>query len=265
ALLGEQPRRHVLDLHAALTGRKSSSNIGHRHVLSYQSVTTEGDAPVTFSMQLADVGAAGPRLLRQTPDPRTVPGLRYALLFLRAELRPGLLNRPRPSQLALFAEWDDDAALQRFEAEHPLGQRFADGSNLRWSARLHVLRVFGAWPACPELVDPRDDGDDDEPAAVLTLGRLKPSQTIRFLRASAEAETAALAHHRLAAATGPARPPLIVSTFSVWRTIAEMVDYSRGASPDAHRRAARAQHERPFHSRSVFVRFRPYAVRGDWA
>jgi hypothetical protein len=217
-----------------------------------------------FSMQLADVGAAGPKLLRRTPDPQTTDGLRYALMFLRGELTPRFINRPRPTHLALFAAWDDDAAFERFEAEHPLGRRLAGDEN-RWSSRLHALRVFGAWPPHPELTDPGDDGDDDEPAAVLTLGRLMPSQTIRFLRASAPAEKAALEHPGLIAATALARPPFIVSTFSVWRTIADLVDYSRGASPDAHRRAARTHHEQPFHSSGVFVRFRPYATRGAWA
>src|SRR5262249_45224483 len=161
-----------------------------------------------------------------------------------------------------FTAWEDDAALDRFEATHPLAQRFAGGP---WSSRLHALRVFGASPPFPQLVDPRDNGSDDEPAAVLTLGRLKPSHTIRFLRAGAAAVTARLEPPGSVAGTGFAHLPRIVSTFSVWRTIADVVDYSRGSSPDAHARAARAQHTKPFHSGAVFVRFRPYATRGDWA
>ncbi len=213
-------------------------------------------------MQFAHAGAAAPRVMRQTPKPGEVDGLRYALMFTRARLGSHLLPHPTPSQVALLAAWDDDDAFERFEAHHPLARRFTGGP---WSSRLKPLRVFGAWAPLPELVDPRDDGDDDEPAAVLTLGRLRPSQTLRFLRASAQAEGAALAHPGLVAGTGLARPPLIVSTFSVWRTIADLVDYSRGSSPDAHARAARAQHERPFHRGAVFVRFRPYETRGDWA
>jgi hypothetical protein len=55
----------------------------------------------------------------------------------------------------------------------------------------------------------------DEPAAVLTLGRLRPTQTLRFLKASAAAEGLALRERALLASTALARPPSLVATFSL--------------------------------------------------
>jgi hypothetical protein len=56
--------------------------------------------------------------------------------------------------------------------------------------------------------------------------------------------------------------PNLVSTFSPWRTAAEMRDYAtrQGGS---HRTAMARDRERPFHHHSAFIRFRPYETRGE--
>jgi hypothetical protein len=106
--------------------------------------------------------------------------------------------------------------------------------------------------------------EEDEPAVVLTLGRLRLSQAHRFLRASAAAESLALREPALLASTGLARPPSLVATFSVWRSTAGMRAYAEGHAGRAHAAAVKAQAARPFHHESAFVRFRPYAAQGQW-
>jgi hypothetical protein len=66
------------------------------------------------------------------------------------------------------------------------------------------------------------------------------------------------------AGTGLSRPPRIVSTFSLWRSKAEMADYAYGSSPPAHTGALSTHAAKPFHAASTFVRFRPYASCGQW-
>jgi hypothetical protein len=106
--------------------------------------------------------------------------------------------------------------------------------------------------------------DEDEPVAVLTLGRLMPWRVRPFLRASGPAEADAVAEPGLLASTGFGRLPNLVSTFSVWSTAAAMRDYAyrQGGS---HRAAVAVDRERAFHRHSAFIRFRPYAGRGEWA
>ena len=83
-----------------------------------------------------------------------------------------------------------------------------------------------------------------------------------FLRASARAEAEAVADPGLAFGTGLARPPRLVSTFSLWRTARAMRDFAyRGAG---HTAALDAVARRDFHSESTFLRFAPYAATGDW-
>jgi hypothetical protein len=106
--------------------------------------------------------------------------------------------------------------------------------------------------------------DEDEPAAVLTIGRLRLTQTVRFLRASAAAERLAVDDPALLASTGLARPPGLVATFSLWRSVAAMRAYASGGNDPAHLAAVRAHAARPFHHEAAFLRFRPYRAEGTW-
>lgn len=213
------------------------------------------------SVHLADVGRRGAlRLLRTKLDPATVPGLRYAVITTAAPLGDRLLPRPKPGRVGLIAAWDDDRSVERFLADHPLAERLASG----WHVRLRPTRIFGAWPQLPGLLAEDEPMDDAEPAAVLTLGRLRLSQAVRFLKASAVAEGLAVGDPELLASTGLARPPALVATFSLWRSTAAMRAYARGDADPGHVAAIRAHAARPFHHESAFVRFRPYGAEGSW-
>jgi hypothetical protein len=206
-----------------------------------------------------DIARLGPkrglRALAKKPAPEEVEGLRYAETLFTAPLATSV---PKPSlgTVALLAAWDDEAALDRF-ADHPLGRELSSG----WQARMVPLRVSGAWPEMPGLPERQLPVDAEEPVAVLTLGRPKPWRVRPFLRASAPAEADAVAEPGLLASTAFARPPGLVSTFSLWRTAAAMRDYAYRQG-GAHRAAVAADRARPFHRASAFIRFRPYATRG---
>lgn len=213
------------------------------------------------SVHLADVGRySGLRLLRSKLDPAKTPGLRHAEMTIAAPLGERLLPRPNPSRVGLIAAWDEDGSLDAFLTGHPLARELARG----WRVRLRPTRIFGAWPQVPGLPTAEEPMNDAEPAVVLTIGRLRLSQTMRFLRASAAAERLAVGEPALLAATGLARPPNLVATFSVWGSTGAMRAYAQGKRDDAHLAAVRAHAARPFHSEAAFVRFRPYRSEGSW-
>jgi hypothetical protein len=213
------------------------------------------------SVHLADVGAASAvKLLRAAPAAGEAPGLRYAEVALVGALSGSLLPRPHPGRVGLIAGWDDDRALEDFLAGHPLAARLAHG----WHVRLRPMRVSGTWQRLPGLPAEEERMHDDEPVAVLTLGRLRLSQTVRFLRASAAAEGLALGDAALLASAALARPPGLVATFSLWRSTGAMRAYARGQAGVAHLAAVRADTARAFHHESAFVRFRPYLSVGGW-
>jgi hypothetical protein len=213
------------------------------------------------SVHLASIGlAATPGVLRHPPNPSEVPGLRYAETTITAPLSGKLIPALSPGRVGLIAAWEDDAALDEFSANHPLAAQLSGG----WQVRLSPLRVSGAWSEIPDLPAQELPVTDQEPVAVMTLGKLRFGRAIPFLRASARAEGEAIADPALLASTGLARPPRLVATFSLWRSAKEMRDYAHGRSDRAHPAATRAHAEKPFHRESAFVRFRPYASQGIW-
>jgi hypothetical protein len=208
-----------------------------------------------------DIAEVGPRrglgILARPPRPQRVEGLRYAETVFTTPLGT---SRPEPSfgTVALIAAWEDDAARDRFDSSHPLARDLASG----WHARMEPLRVFGSWPGLSGLPERPLPVDDEEPVAVITLGRFRPSRLRPFLRASAPAERDVLAEPGLLASTAFARLPNLVSTFSLWRSAAEMRDYATRRD-GTHRAAVAKDRERPFHRHSAFIRFRPYETRGQ--
>lgn len=213
------------------------------------------------SFHLADLGGLnGLRALRRQPTLREVPGLHYAALAIPVQLGR-LPPKPEPGRVALIAAWTEETALDRFLAGHLLSEAFADG----WRTRLQPTHVFGGWPPLDGLVgDDAPRMDAEEPAAVLTIGRLRLTHAGRFLKASAAAERLAVEDPAMVRGTGLARPPGLVATFSLWRSIREMREYAGGAAGPGHRAAVKAHAAKPFHHASAFIRFRPYGAEGTW-
>ena len=213
------------------------------------------------SVHIAEVGprAAAEVLLRQ-PKPGHVPGLTYAETTANAPLGEPLLPPRRLGSVGMIAAWESDEALEEFSrSRHPVARHLAAG----WQVRLTPLRVSGAWAGMPGLPARALPVDEDEPVGILTLGRLRLLRTGAFRRSAAPAEAAALDSPALLAGTGLARPPRLVATFTLWRSAAAMRDFAYGAGRP-HQAAIDADRARPFHHESAFVRFRPYASRGNW-
>jgi len=210
------------------------------------------------SVHIANVGPRSTlSVLRKAPKPAEVGGLRNAEVALTAPLSASVLARPDLGRVALVAFWDDDEALDHFLAGHPVARELAGG----WHLRLEALRAFGTWPGLPADTPTTRTVDHDGPVAALTIGRLRLSQTVRFLRTSAKAEAGVLGAPGLVWATGLARPPL-VSTFSLWESTRALATYAFGRAATAHPDAIAEGERKSFHHRQAFIRFRPYASVG---
>lgn len=212
------------------------------------------------SVHIADVGARSAlAIARKAPAPGSIAGLRNADVGLAAPLRSALLPSVQFGRVALIAFWDDDAALDHFVAEDPLAAKLASG----WRLRLAPLRAHGSWPGLPGSVPSQRNVEHEGPVAAVTLGRLMPSQAIRFLRASAKAEGSVLKAPGLIWATGFARPPRFVATCSLWESTRALSTYAYGHSDPSHPDAIANGEAKPFHSQQAFIRFRPYDSHGE--
>lgn len=210
------------------------------------------------SVHIANVGARSAlSLVRKAPKPAEMPGLRHADIALTAPLSASLLGKPDPGRIGLAAFWDDEDALDRFLASHPLAGKLASG----WHVRLAALRAFGTWPGLPSDTPTTRAVDHEGPVAALTLGRLRLSQTVRFLRTSAKAEARVIGAPGLIWATGMARPPF-VSTFSLWESTRASSTYAFGNAEPAHPEAIAESERKAFHHQQAFIRFRPYGSVG---
>jgi len=213
------------------------------------------------SVHLADVGTLQThRLLTRGLDASQVPGMTYAEPAFAAQLGKRL-PAPEPGRIGLIAAWDDDAALDRFLAADPFAEHLAGG----WHTRLEPLHRFGSWAGLDELPMSETPARDGEPVVALTLGRLRLNRTPAFLKAARPAERDAVANPGVAAVTGFGRflSPRLVSTFTIWRSLAAMREYAFGKS-GSHQAAVKADRANPFHRESAFIRFRPYASQGTW-
>ncbi len=211
------------------------------------------------SVHIADVGLrASLRAARSNPRPESTPGLRWAQILMAAPLRRGFFPKPTLGRAALLAFWDDDAALDRFVATDALASTLGGG----WHARLEPVRAFGTWPGLDATVPRARRVDFDGPAVVLTLGRLRVSQAVRFLRTSSKAEAAVLQAPGLVWATGLGRPPY-VATCSIWESTAAIAAYAFDDRTAAHPLAISADRDRPFHHQEAFIRFRPVDSAGS--
>jgi hypothetical protein len=216
---------------------------------------------VIVSVHIVDAGLSRmPTALRRKPRSEMVAGLLYAETTVTASQGGGGRLPLYPGRFGLIAAWEDDGALDDFlRSDHPLAGQLVGG----WHSRLEPLRVSGSWPAIPGLPERQLAVADDEPVAVLTLGRPRLTRLRPFLRSAGPAEAEVVEAPGLLASIGLARPPRLVSTFSLWRSAAEMRDYSY-RDEGTHMAAVRADRERPFHHESAFIRFRPYASAGSW-
>ena len=208
------------------------------------------------SVHLADVGARS-AFGRRAPDPKTVPGLRWARVALSSSMRTHFVPPPQFTRAALITFWDDDAALDAFESERATDALLTSG----WRVRLAPFRAHGTWPGLDADLPTARQIVYDGPAAVLTLAETRLSQVVRFLRTSLTAERATAEAAGMLWATAMARPPFL-GTFSLWENAEAIASYAFGAKAEPHPAAIARDREKPFHKQSAFIRFRPYAATG---
>jgi hypothetical protein len=209
------------------------------------------------TIDVADIGVRSTlRALRHRPTPADVPGLRWldvaAAVPLASKTPPGL------RRAVLFAMWDDEDAAAAFAGAHPLAERFADHS---FHAVLRPLRAFGTWPGLPIDVPDGRLTRHDGPVIVTTLGRLRFSQTLRFLLASRPAERAAIRADGFEWGTASARPPF-VATVSMWSSDEAAAAYAYADAEAGHPRAIARQRRKDFHHESAFVRYAVMSTSG---
>jgi len=213
------------------------------------------------------------------PALHRTPGLRFwrllgtgrgATMTLGGDLR----------RWAMFAVWEEEAALDAFLAGSPVVGRWRELAAETYSVRLVPLRSRGAWGGSDPLAarddaavaEPRGaahhdplaaDPDPAGPVAVLTRASIRAVRLGRFYRAIGPPARELLERPGLLASVGMGEWPLArQATFSLWRTLEDATGYAYGAP--AHRAVIRRTRTERWYAEELFARFRAYGSAGTW-
>jgi len=218
-----------------------------------------------FSAHVADTSPLA-ALRRRTPQPAEVPGLRSARTATCAPFTSGVLPRPQLGRESLLACWDDEAALDRFLAEHPTGRVFADG----WHVRMELIRAAGVWPGLDDNMVHAAGAkakDVTGPSVAITIGTAYLKTVVPFVRVNSGLEDQFLDTPSGIWGTAMTNlPQRLVATLTVWESPDAALDYIRngahGAAVAAHYDPAKDPTGHTFVTGGGFFGFRPLSMHG---
>lgn len=223
------------------------------------------------------------------PPLRRTPGLRFWKLLgtgrgetmtLGADLR----------RWALFAVWEDEAALDAFLESSQVPARWRALGAETFHVRLTPLRSHGTWGGSDPLAQAPGAGPmapagdrsvagspratpvgpgagpfpiSDGPVAILTRARIRATRLRAFYGAILPPATELLgATGRLASVGVGEWPVARQATFSLWRSLPDAQAYAY-RSP-AHAEVVRRTRAEDWYAEELFARFAPYAQQGTW-
>lgn len=213
-----------------------------------------------FSFHLADVSAVdGARAMLLPPSGH---GLRQVEVMARMRLGAPVVSfdRLQVRRLAVFARWDDEAALESFLGSHWLGRRLGRG----WHLRLQFVRRWGGVSGFDDLPEEAERVSLDEPVVAFTLARMRLTELPRFIAWGRPVEEQVRDHPASTMSLAAIRPPNSVATFSMWDTARDMTDmvFGRRDSDERHVKAMGERERRDFHYEFTTLRFRTVSEHG---
>jgi hypothetical protein len=199
------------------------------------------------------------RLLRGESALGDVPGLRFARV-LGSGRRGGFGLAPSFERQGLIGFFDDEASARTFAERSAPMRAYREHSSEHLLALLRAVSCRGSWSGQSLAVTAAAGAGG--PVASLTRAAIRPRHAVRFWRHSppAQAGVAQAAGCRLAVGLGEA-PLLRQATFSLWDDQAAMDAYARSG---AHANAIAGASREGWFSESMFVRFAPIAIEGQW-
>lgn len=198
--------------------------------------------------------------------PKDIPGLIHAECMTVMTLGSAIFSPSRMlvRQVAVFAQWENEKAIDRFLEKNPFGKILAKG----WHTRLTFMRQWGKISEF-NLPDSNLEPDaPDAPVVAVTIARMKLPEIPRFIHWGRPVEKLVRDHPGTTLSLASIRLPRTVSTFSVWKSQKEMTDMVHGHSeiprPERHVEAMKERDRKDFHFEFTTLRFKPILEMGEW-
>jgi len=207
------------------------------------------------------------KVLLSPPKARNTPGLMHAECMTAMTLGSAIFSTSRilMGQVVLFAQWENEAAIDQFLKSTHIGSIFAKG----WHTRLMLTRQWGKITEFG-ISNENMEADISDTAAVVvvTLARMRFLEIPRFIHWGRPVEKLVRDHPDTALSLASIRFPRTVSTFSIWRSQEQMQDMVYGKSnihdPKRHVNAMRERDRKDFHVEFTTLRFKPISEFGEW-
>ncbi len=167
------------------------------------------------------------------------------------------------NQIAVFAQWENEKALDSFLGTQKFGQILKKG----WYLRLNFTR---SWGTLDGYVIPENDPEQfqEGPVAAITVARMKLPEVPRFIHWGRPVEKLVRDHPGTSLSLASIRLPRTVSTFSIWKNQKEMTNMVHGHSevpkPKRHSNAMKERNRKDFHFEFTTLRFEAISEHGTW-
>lgn len=198
--------------------------------------------------------------------PINTPGLIHAECMTAMTLGAPIFSTSRMliRQVAVFAQWENETAIENFLEKTSFGNILAKG----WHTRLIFMRQ---WGEITEFKTPNgnpDLGAHNASVVAVTIARMRLLQVPRFIRWGRPVEKLVRDHPGTTLSLASIRLPRTVSTFSIWKSEKEMTDMVHGHSsvprPKRHSEAMKERNRKDFHFEFTTLRFKPISEFGEW-
>lgn len=158
---------------------------------------------------------------------------------------------------AMFAVWEDSAALRNFVDQSPIVRRWERNAASVSHFELEPFSSKGEWSGMDPFPDLGIAGRKDPPEgriAVLTHANIRPTKALAFLKAVPAVDEVLFRQPGNELALGIGEWPLLQqATFSIWDSNDSLTQFAyRG---DQHREAMRRAHQEGWFTEELFARF----------
>ena len=226
---------------------------------------SDGNARVTTVTLCGYDGAQQVWAFNQMGSSRRVLARTEGLVFWRllgTGRGRGFTLRPDFSRYGVLAVWESIDAADRFIGGSRLMAEYRRRAREVWTVTLRPYASRGAWDGSNPF-PAAGDAPRSGPVAALTRAAVPLRKLVPFWRAVPQS-SAALDHATgLLASVGTGELPFVrPSTFSLWRTEADMAAYAYRNT--VHRDVIRRRAEEGWYSEELFARFVPLRSEGTW-